>query len=65
LPGKVPLGSDATIDRPGVNAIWMEDMDSQRLCKRDVTRIIENIHIAKQHSDLCIIYQHNHYWEKI
>ena len=61
---KVPVGSDATADRPGVNAVWMADMDSQKLNKSDVKRVIDSIATAAAEADVVIAYQHNHYWEK-
>ena len=61
---KVPVGSEATADRPGVNAVWMADMDSQKLNKADVKRVIDNIATAAADADVVIAYQHNHYWEK-
>ena len=61
---KVPVGSDATAERPGVNAVWMADMDSQKLNKNDVKRVIDSIATAAADADVVIAYQHNHYWEK-
>jgi poly-gamma-glutamate capsule biosynthesis protein CapA/YwtB (metallophosphatase superfamily) len=61
---KVPVGSEATADRPGVNAVWMADMDSQKLNKGDVKRVIDSIATAAADADVVIAYQHNHYWEK-
>ena len=61
---KVPIGSDATAERPGVNAVWMADMDSQKLNKADVKRVIDSIASAAADADVVIAYQHNHYWEK-
>lgn len=58
---KVPIGSDAAADRCGVNAVWMEDLDSQKLRKRDVSKVIEAIVAAKSQAELVIAYNHNHY----
>ena len=61
---KVPLGSDATDDRPGVNHVAMIDQDSQKLSKTDVRRIVDSITTAREEADVVIAYHHNHYCQR-
>ena len=61
---KVPIGSDATADRPGVNHVLMADVDSQKLNKADVRRVVDAVVDARSEADVVVAYHHNHYWEK-
>ena len=59
---KVPPGSDATEDRPGVNHVLMADADSQKLNKVDVRRVVSAVVEARSEADVVIAYHHNHYF---
>ena len=71
--GLITQGGSATTDRAGVNELRIEAGDKENEATddlpgapentpnpEDAKRILQNIREARQHSDLVIVYQHNH-----
>jgi len=71
--GLIAPGGSATADRPGVNELRIEAGDKENEATYDLPgapentpnhedsqRILQSIRDARQHSDLVIVYQHNH-----
>ena len=71
--GLIAPGGSASADRPGVNELRIQAGDKQNEAtvdlpgapankpnQEDAERILQSIREAKQHSDLVIVYQHNH-----
>jgi poly-gamma-glutamate capsule biosynthesis protein CapA/YwtB (metallophosphatase superfamily) len=71
--GLIAPGGSATADRPGVNELRVEAGDKENEATYDLPgapqntpnhedsqRILQSIRNARQHSDLVIVYQHNH-----
>jgi len=71
--GLIVPGGSATADRPGVNELRVQAGDKENEATADLPgaaantpnpedsqRILQSIRDARQHSDLVIVYQHNH-----
>ena len=71
--GLIAPGGSASADRPGVNELRIQAGDTPNEASSDLpgapankpnpedaARILQSIREAKQHSDLVIVYQHNH-----
>jgi poly-gamma-glutamate capsule biosynthesis protein CapA/YwtB (metallophosphatase superfamily) len=71
--GLITAGGSATADRPGVNELRIEAGDKENEAAADLPgapgntpnqadsqRILQSIREARGHSDLVIVYQHNH-----
>jgi poly-gamma-glutamate capsule biosynthesis protein CapA/YwtB (metallophosphatase superfamily) len=71
--GLITPGGSATADRPGVNELRLEVGDKENEAtddlpgvpantpnQEDARRILQSIRDARQHTDLVIVYQHNH-----
>src|SRR5450759_298594 len=71
--GLITPGGRATADRPGVNELRVEAGDKENEATEDLPgapgntpnqedsqRILQSIRDSRQHSDLVIVYQHNH-----
>src|ERR1700733_14087516 len=71
--GLITPGGSATVEQPGVNKLRVEAGDKENEATKDLPgapsntpnqedsqRILQSIRDARQHSDLVIVYQHNH-----
>jgi poly-gamma-glutamate synthesis protein (capsule biosynthesis protein) len=59
--GLVAEGGSATANRPGVNELRVQNGKPN---PEDAQRILQNIREARQRSDLVIVYEHNHVFDK-
>jgi poly-gamma-glutamate capsule biosynthesis protein CapA/YwtB (metallophosphatase superfamily) len=60
--GLVPAGASASEARPGVNELHVEPRNIPN--QEDARRILQSISAARTRSDLVIVYQHNHVYDK-